>query len=74
MAQGISCCVPFHKVKQAVEEQQFVRQSFPFYPIGRNIRNVIDIISVSAKIFIDIISLSIKEISLQQVSWIQKIV
>jgi hypothetical protein len=28
-------------VKQAVEEQQFVRQSFPSYPIDRNIKNVI---------------------------------
>lgn len=28
-------------VKQAVEEQQFVHQSFPSYPIDRNIENVI---------------------------------
>lgn len=39
---GINCCIPFHMVKQAVEEQQFVHQSFPSYPIdSRNIENVI---------------------------------
>ena len=73
---GINCSIPFHMVKQAVEEQQFVRQSFPSYPIiERNIKNVIQKWEkkiqnksfILMKIIIDIKTLSIEESYVQQV-------
>jgi len=61
-------------VKQAVEEQQFVRQSFPSYPIDKNIKCHTKVGKklqyksfISVKIIIDITTLSIKESSVQQV-------